>query len=234
MAAKHLNGGRRVAGLEADGLGWNRAIAMLYSYEFIIIPIRRPPVVKSSRPIAWVLSWALIGPGTALAAGTAPEPKAQEEDPIPLVNSPILTWQFNGSLRKVRDAMVALLKEDGLSIKEENRTTGSFVTDLVSFDSKKFGVDVSSPPPRADPAYPWLQSIEVNNGRFGLEGKLVAAGPETTRLDLRALIEVTAIYTKKGTVSWLPRYSNGTIEHFFFSRLGLKLLAPPPSDNAPR
>jgi len=208
---------------------------MLYSYEFIIMQIRRHLVVKSSRPIAWVLSLALIGPGTALAAGTAaPEPKAQEEDPVPVVNSPILTWQFNGSLQKVLDAMVALLKEDGLSIKEENRTTGTFVTDLVNFDSKKFGVDVSSPPPRANPAYPWLQSIEVTNGRFGLEGKLVAAGPETTRLDLRALIEVTAIYTKKGNVIWVPRYSNGTIEHLFFSRLGLKLLAPPPSDSAPR
>ena len=191
--------------------------------------------MKSSRPIAWVLSLALIGPGAALAAGpAAPEPKAAEDDPLPVVNSPTLTWQFNGSLEKVRDAMVALLKEDGLSIKDENRATGSFVTDLVNFDTKKFGVDVSAPPPRANPAYPWLQSISVNVGRFGLEGKLVAAGPETTRLDLRALIEVTALNTKKGGVVWIPRYSNGTIEHLYFSRLGLKLVAPPPSDNASR
>ena len=191
--------------------------------------------MKSSRPIAWVSFLALMGPWTSLAAANStPEPKPPEEDAPPAVISPMLTWQFNTSLEKVREAMLAVLKEDGLSIKEESRSTGTFVTDLVSFDTKKFGVDVSSPPPRANPSYPWLQSFQVTTGRFGLEGKLVAGGPVTTRLDLRALIEVTAIYTKTGNVSWFPRYSNGTIEHFFFSRLGLKLLAPPPSDSAPR
>jgi len=176
-----------------------------------------------------------VGPWASLAAANStPEPKLPEGDAPPAVVSPTQTWQFSGSLDKVREAMLALLKEDGLSIKEESRSTGTFVTDLVNFDTKKFGVDVSSPPPRANPGYPWLQSISVNNGRFGLEGRLVAAGPETTRLDLRALIEVTAINTKKGAVSWVPRYSNGTIEHFYFSRLGLKLLPPSSSDGASR
>jgi hypothetical protein len=176
-----------------------------------------------------------MGPWAAVAAANStPEPKPPEEDVPPAVISPTQTWQFTGSLEKVREALLAVLKEDGLSIKDESRSTGTFVTDLVSFDTKKFGVDVSAPPPRANPAYPWLQSISVNNGRFGLEGKLVAAGAETTRLDLRAIIEVTAINTKKGAVTWVPRYSNGTIEHLYFSRLGLKLLPPPSSDGASR
>ena len=224
----------RGSGLKAAVSGWTPTIAVLYFCELIPQATREALVVKSARPIAWVSFLALMGPWASVtAANSAPEPKPSEEDAPPVVNSPTLTWQFNGSLDKVREAMLAVLKEDGLSIKEESRG-GTFVTDLVSFDTKKFGVDVSAPPPRANPAYPWLQSISVNNGRYGLEGKLVASGPETTRLDLRALIEVTAINTKKGAVTWVPRYSNGTIEHFYFSRLGLKLVPPPSTDGASR
>jgi len=191
--------------------------------------------VKFPRPVAWVSWLVLMGLGSPLiAAPGAPEPKTQDENAIPTLNSPILTWQFNGSLEKVRQALLAILKEDGLSIKEENRGTGAFVTDLVNFDSKKFGVDVSLPPPRANPQYPWLQSIAVNSGRFGLDGKLTVAGAENTRLDLKAIIEVTAMSTKKGGTFWIPRYSNGTIEHLYFSRLGMKLLPSPAGESAPR
>jgi hypothetical protein len=188
--------------------------------------------VKVSRPVAWVSFLVVLGSWAPLFA--APEAKTQEEDPIPVVNSPIQSWQFNGNLERVREAFLALLKEDGLSIKEENRSNGTFVTDLVSFDSKKFGVDISIPPPRANAKYPWLQSIAVNSGRYGLEGKFSVAGAELTRLDLKALIEVTAMNARKGTTAWVPRLSNGTVERFYFSNLGMKLLATPTTDGAPR
>ncbi|MCI0656113.1 MAG: hypothetical protein L0170_03480, partial [Acidobacteria bacterium] len=101
-------------------------------------------------------------------------------------------------------------------------------------DSKRFGVDISIPPPRANAKYPWLQNIAVTSGRYGLEGKLSVAGPEVTRLDLKALIEVTAMNARKGTTAWVPRFSNGTVERFYFSNLGMKLLATPTGDGAPR
>ena len=191
--------------------------------------------MKFSRPLVWVFFVVLTGLWAPLGASPAtPESKTPEEDPLPVVVSPTQTWQFNGSLEKVRDALVTLLKEDGLSIKEENRAAGTFATDLIIFDDKKFGVDVSVPPPRANPKYPWLQAIAVSSGRFGLEGKLTGAGPDLTRLDLRAIIEVTAMNTKKGGQAWIPRYSNGTVEHLYISRLGLKLLPTPPSESTPR
>lgn len=188
--------------------------------------------MKVSRPVVWVSFLALLGLWAPLLA--TPEAKSQEEDPIPVVNSPTQTWQFNGNLERVREALLAMLKEDGLSIKEENRSNGTFVTDLVNFDSKRFGVDISIPPPRANAKYPWLQNIAVTSGRYGLEGKLSVAGPEVTRLDLKALIEVTAMNARKGTTAWVPRFSNGTVERFYFSNLGMKLLATPTGDGAPR
>jgi hypothetical protein len=178
---------------------------------------------------------ALIGLGSPLFAGPdTPEIPNPEEEAAPVLNSPILSWQFNGTLERVRDTLIDLLKKDGLSLKEENREAGTFMTDLVNFNAKKFGVNVSIPPPRVNPKYPWLQSIAVSNGRFGLEGRLIAVGPESTRLDLRALLEVQAMNTKKGELTWTPRYSNGTIEHQYFSRLAVSLPPPPSGESAPR
>ena len=199
------------------------------------MPPGRHSVVKFPRPVTWLSFLVLLGfSAPLLATSGSPDAKNTEEDPLPVVNSPTQSWQFKGSLEKVREALLAVLKEDGLSIKEENRSAGTFVTDLVAFDSKRFAVDISIPPPRANDKYPWLQSIAVLSGRYGLEGKLSAEGPETTRLDLKALIEVTAMNAKKRTMAWVPRLSNGTVERSFFSDLGLKLLATPSSDSAPR
>lgn len=212
--------------------GWNQAIAVLYFSAFTLMQPGRQFVVKFPRPVLWVSFLALMGSWAPLLG--APEAKSQEEDAIPVVNSPTVTWQFNGSLERVRDNLLTILKEDGLSIKEESRSTGTFVTDLVNFDSKKFGVDVSIPPPRANANYPWLQAIAVLSGRFGLEGRLSAVGPEATRLDLKAIIEVTAMNAKKGNIAWVPRYSNGTVERSYISSLGIKLVAAPSSNSAPQ
>ena len=171
--------------------------------------------------------------GLLHAAPESPDAKVPEEDTPPPINSPYLNWQFNAPLAKVKEALQALMKEDGLSFKEDNSATGDFVTDLAEFDEKKFGVDVSIPPPRANPKYPWLQSIAMTSGRFGLQGKLVSMGPTSTRLDLRALLEIPAINSKVGGRRWVPRYSNGTIEHLYITRLSLRLLPPPASDGKP-
>jgi len=177
----------------------------------------------------------LWGLGGALAvASEAPEAKEQDEEAAPAVISPYLNWQFNGSLEKVRESLQAVLKEDGLTLKEDAKSPGTFVTDLVVFDEKRFGVNVSTPPPRANPKYPYLQAIAVNAGRYGLEGRLSSAGPQATRLEIRALIEVSAINTRKGGTVWIPRYSNGTIEHLAFSRIALKMLAPASGDTPSR
>lgn len=182
-------------------------------------------------PVA-VLMLMAVGPAPGHASDS-PDAKEQDDTPLP-VSSPYLTMQFSGDLEKVRESFQALLKEDGLALKEDPKNPAAFSTDMVHFDDKKFGMAVSTPPPRANPKYPWLQSIAANSGRYGLEGRFFSTGAQTTRIELRAIIEVTAINTRKGGTAWVPRYSNGTIEHLTFSRLALKLLPPATADGASR
>jgi hypothetical protein len=166
-----------------------------------------------------------------------PEADTKEDPSAPLdpppVTSPWRAFQFNGTLQQVREHLEALLKEDGLTLKEQNKNTGSFLTDLVEFDEKKFGVDVSTPPPKASPKYPWFQTIEMTSGRFGFEGRLSPLAEGQTRLDLRALLEIRAMDKKLRGMRWVPRYSNGSIEQVYFTRLALSLLQPSPQAQAP-
>jgi hypothetical protein len=165
----------------------------------------------------------------------APASDVKEEPPAPLepppVTSPWRTFQFNGTPQQVRERLEALMKEDGLTVKEQNKDAGSFLTDLVEFDDKKFGVDVSIPPTKASPKYPWFQMNEMTSGRFGLEGRLSPLGEGQTRLDLRALLEIRAFDRRIHAMRWIPRYSNGSVEQVYFTRLALSLLQP--SSQAP-
>jgi hypothetical protein len=176
-----------------------------------------------SLPAAFLLLFGLASGLQAVPDDT--QPKIPDEDLPPPITSPYLNWQFDAPKAKTWEALQALIKEDGLTIKEKNDTAGSFVTELLEFDEKKFTVDVSIPPPRANPKYPWLQPIVMTSGRYGLDGKLSSLGPNKTRLDLKAILEIAAINSKVGGKHWVPRYSNGAIEHQYFSRLSFRLLA---------
>ena len=172
----------------------------------------------------------------APASGQAQEPSDKavpDPEGPPPVSSPWRTWQFNGSLERVREQLEALMKEDGLAFKEQNKATGSFVTDLVEFDDKKFGVEVSIPPPKASPKYPWFQLNSMTSGRFGLEGRLSALSESQTRLDLRALLEIRAMDKKIRALRWIPRYSNGAVEQLYFTRLSMSLLQSSSTAQAP-
>lgn len=175
--------------------------------------------------LAGMLMALLCAPGWAGPVSESKEEPSAPLDPPP-VTSPWRTFQFNGTVTQVREHLEALMKEDGLTLKEQDKDKGSFLTDLVEFDEKKFGVDVSTPPPKASPKYPWFQTIEMTSGRFGLEGRLSSLGEGQTRLDLRALLEIRAMDKKIRGMRWVPRYSNGSVEQVYFTRLALSLLQP--------
>jgi hypothetical protein len=164
---------------------------------------------------------------TSPARPAAPENKAPEEGGPPPVSSPWQSWQFNGSLEKVRSELLALCREDGLAPDHEDPKSGSFRTGMVEFNDKKFGVDVSVPPPKASPKYPYFQLNDMTAGRYGLEARLSPGASGQTHLDLRALLEIQGMDQKIRAMRWIPRISNGEVERYYFTRLALRLLNPP-------
>lgn len=167
----------------------------------------------------------LLAPGAG-AVAQEPEP-AQEVSPLPPpVSSPWRTAQFAAPLEKVRAELTALIQEDRLAVTGEEKEVGTFVTGMVEFDDKKFGVDVSIPPPKLSNKYPYAQLNTMTSGRYGLEGRLQEVAPGQIRLDLRALLETRGLDHKAGTMRWIPRVSNGEVERNYFTRLSLRLLRP--------
>ena len=162
-------------------------------------------------------------------AEKAPQPS---EDPPP-VNSPWRTWHYNATPQQIRSAFETLFKEDGLSVKQEDKKSGTFMTDRVEFNDKKFGVEVSLPPPKAGPKYPWFQTNDMRSGRFGIEGRIYPASGSEVRVDIRAMLEINAVDQKVKSMRWVPRYSNGAVEQQYFTRLSMILLASAGQD-APR
>ena len=157
-----------------------------------------------------------------------PEPVPRQDNSPPPVSSPWRSQQFDAPLEKVRSEILALIQEDGLALVREDRKDGTFTTGLADFDGKKFGADVSIPPPKISARYPYAQTIVMTSGRYGLEGRLSRTSPVRTRLDVRALLEIRAADRKAYTTRWVPRLSNGEVERQFFTRLSLRLLKPPP------
>jgi hypothetical protein len=168
------------------------------------------------------------------ASAATPEEKHPQEEGPPQVVSPWQSWDFNGSRERVRSEMLSLIKEQGLTITAEDEKKGTFVTDLVEFDDKKFGVDVGVPPPKAGPKYPYFQLNAMTSGKFGLEGRFSGATDGRTHLDLRALLETRGMDEKIRGMRWIPRVSNGEVERYFFTRLSLKLLNTPSDSSSPR
>jgi hypothetical protein len=169
-----------------------------------------------------------------LPASAISEEKHPPDEGPPQVVSPWQSLDFNGSLERVHADLFALIKEQGLTVTAEDEKKGSFVTDLVEFDDKKFGVDVGVPPPKAGPKYPYFQLNTMTSGKFGLEGHLVSTPDGRTHLDLRALLETRGMDEKIRGMRWIPRVSNGEVERYFFTRLSLKLLNPPSDGSSSR
>jgi len=156
-----------------------------------------------------------------------PEPEPQQENGPPSVSSPWKNQQFDAPLERVRSELLALIQEDGLALVREERKDGTFATGWVDFDNKKFGVDVSIPPPKLTSKYPYAQPNSMTSGRYGLEGRLSRVSPLQTRLDLRAFLEIRGVDRKAYVTRWIPRLSNGEVERQYFTRLSLRLLKPP-------
>jgi hypothetical protein len=168
--------------------------------------------------------------------------QAQEEKPppaaaLPQVSSPWRTQDFTAPLERVRTELLAMATEDGLTVQEgdkEEKKEGRFRTDLVDFDSKRFGVDVSIPPPKANPKYPFFQLNAMTSGRYGLEGRVWSLSSTQVRVDLRALLEIRGMDQKVHALRWVPRFSNGEIEANYFTRLSQRLLKIANDGSSPR
>jgi hypothetical protein len=168
--------------------------------------------------------------------------QAEEEKPLPgaappAVSSPWRTQDFPAPLERVRSEILAMATEDGLTVQEgdkEEKKEGRFRTGLVVFDDKRFGVDVSIPPPKASPKYPFFQLNEMTSGRYGLEGRVWSLSPTQVRVDLRALLEIRGMDQKERTLRWIPRLSNGQIESNYFTRLSQRLLQIANDGSSPR
>ncbi len=179
--------------------------------------------------LSGVLLWVLLLPQPGFAA---PEGKKPAEDVPPPVVSPWQSWDFDGSIDRVRSEFLLLVKEEGLTATVREERTGHFVTDLVEFNDKKFGVDVAIPPPKAGPKYPYFQLNDMTSGRFGLEARLGRLSDSRTHVDLRALLEIRGMDEKIRGMRWVPRISNGEVERYFFTRLSLRLLKPPATNSS--
>ena len=170
----------------------------------------------------------LLSFSSPLPAGTeTPESEPPQSEGPPPVTSPWRNMMYAAPLERVRAELLALVAEDGLAVTREDRSDGSFATGLVEFNDKKFGVDVSVPPPKMSNKYPYAQLITMTSGRYGLEGRLAEESPGRTRLDLRALLEIRGHDHKALAMRWIPRYSNGEVERNYFTRLHLRLLKAP-------
>jgi hypothetical protein len=180
----------------------------------------------SSFALGALLIWILLVPASVVAAPG--EQPAEDEGP-PKVTSPWRTWHFNGPSEKVRSELFSLIREQGLTLTQQDKKEGTFGTDLIEFDDKKFGVDVSIPPPKAGPKYPYFQLNVMTAGRYGLEGRLERISDEQSRLDLRAVLEIRGMDENIRAMRWIPRISNGGIERYFFTRLSFRLMNPSPA-----
>ena len=154
-------------------------------------------------------------------------PGAKLPEGPPPAASPWRDQHFNAPAERLRAELRALLSEDHLALREEGNEDGTFHTDLVEFDKKKFGVDVSIPPPKSSPEFPYYTTNTLESGRFGFEGKIVPERSNQSHLHLRALREGRAMDKRAGARRWLPRASNGEVERNYFTRLALRLLRPP-------
>ncbi len=161
--------------------------------------------------------------GAASPGLSMPEPQESPDVPPP-VTSPWRSWHYNATPDQVRSAFESLFKEDSLSIKEQDRKAGTFITDMAEFGEKKFGVEVSIPPPKAGAKYPYFQTNDMRSGRFGIEAKIYPAAGSEVRVDIRALLEIRGMDQKGRAMRWIPRYSNGAVEQQYFTRLSLRLL----------
>jgi hypothetical protein len=172
-----------------------------------------------------------------LATALVAEEEKAAPGALPEVSSPWRTQDFVAPLEKVRSELLAMATEDGLTVQEgdkEEKKEGRFKTDLVEFDSNRFGVDVSIPPPKASPKYPFFQLNQMTAGRYGLEGRVWSLSPTQVRVDLRALLEIRGMDQKVRTLRWVPRLSNGEIESNYFTRLSQRLLKAANEGSSPR
>jgi len=174
-------------------------------------------------PILLLLAIPSMAQSQAQKAGK----KADLPEGPPPAASPWRTWKLDASEERVHSTLLALLREDGLTPVEGDRSNVTLATNLIEFDNKRFGVSVSIPPPKATPQYPYFQLNVMTSGRYGLECRIAPGGPNQTRVDLRALLETRGFDKNLNVQRWVPRSSNGEVESNYFTRLALRLLSKP-------
>jgi hypothetical protein len=122
-----------------------------------------------------------------------------------------------------RDAMLAMLEEDGLPPFGEVTDKG-FVTEFVPIPRGRFEGEVALPPPTSSLTYPILQPRSNKNGKHRV-WVTIAAEEEGTRVGL-----VAEMYQNlQSLTGWarVDQTSNGSIEEHYLERLEQSLAAPP-------
>jgi hypothetical protein len=175
----------------------------------------------------------------ASAQEKAPEPApAEPASPLPQANSPADPNQLpplkppsayavgdkppavekvlSGRPKKVWSAILAALQEAQVPVETSDEQTGYLKTQLIHFDHTRFS-GVATPPPQITLERPIRQFMGLNKGNFSIEVQ-VAKAKGGTSVSIQPYIEEHAFNVTEDRRLWVERYSNGTIEKYFFER----------------
>lgn len=118
--------------------------------------------------------------------------------------------------KKVWAGILEALKEAEVPVETADETTGYLKTQLIHFDHTRFS-SVATPPPKISLERPIRQFMGLNKGNFSIEVQIVKAKGGTL-VSIQPYIEEHAVNVVEERKLWVERYSNGTIEKYFFER----------------
>lgn len=126
---------------------------------------------------------------------------------------------FSKRTRKVWKAILEALEEAEVAIEEEDREAGIIRTRLRVFGPPKtrWG-NVALHPPEITMERPIVQRRGLNSGKFSLVITMKET-PEGTTVSIEPYIEELARHLAQQRKIAVERYSNGTLEKFFFERI---------------
>ncbi|HXI03598.1 MAG TPA: hypothetical protein VNI57_10520 [Candidatus Saccharimonadales bacterium] len=120
--------------------------------------------------------------------------------------------------KKVWKKLHEMLEAEQVPILSEDSNTGLVQTDFKIFDEMKGPFrDVATPPRTASRTWPIRQWVHLDRGRYKLE--ILVTPDDKTRVSIRSYIEERAFHIGADQRIWAERYSNGTIEKYFFDKL---------------
>lgn len=152
-------------------------------------------------------------------------PAAQPEPPPSLPPSayavgdppPPVEKSYRKKPAKVFEALMSVLKETEVPIETSDAATGYVKSQLLAFDYKRF-YNVATPPPDLTKERPIRQRMGLNSGWFSIEAQ-IAKAEGGSHVTMQAYIEERAFNAKEGRMLNVQRWSNGTIEKYFYDRI---------------